>query len=159
MTRPVMPTDETFDYLPTQAIADYLANERKLDGIIYSSAQVQGEHTNVVLFHEASRVEPPHLPEGTEVTVHLEHFGEDGPEADYMVWEKVPSQPVKKPERKDVNPILDLYEVDEILAGNNPRRATLRLDLESFEVHHVDSVSVIATAFPVRRHRIIQPGG
>lgn len=153
MTRPVMPTDESFDYLPTQAIADYLADERKLDGIIYPSAQVQGEHTNVVLFHEASRVESANLPKDGEVTVHLGHFDEESSEADYIVWEKT-SQPVKAPERKDVIPILDLYEVDEILAGNNPFRATLRLDLQSVEVHHVDSVSVIATAFPVRRHRI-----
>jgi hypothetical protein len=158
MTRPVMPTDESFDYLPTQAIADYLATERTLDGIIYPSAQVQGEHTNVVLFHDASRVEPADLPEGTKVTARLQHLSEDESEPDYVVWEEVPLPPVRPPERKDLNPLVDLYELDEILAGNDPRRSTLRLDLQSIEVHHIKSVSVIAAAFPVRRYRIEKGG-
>jgi hypothetical protein len=158
MTRPVMPTDESFDYLPTQAIADYLATDPRLDGIIYRSAQVQGEHTNVVLFHDASRVEPADLPEGTKVTARLEDLGEDGPEPDYTVWEEAPSPPVQPPERKHLIPDLDLYELDEILVGKDPRRSTLRLDLRSIEVHHIDSVSVIATAFPVRRHCIERRG-
>ena len=36
-----MPDDEAFDYLATQAIADFLAteNEPRLDGIIFQSAQ------------------------------------------------------------------------------------------------------------------------
>jgi hypothetical protein len=158
MTRPVMPTDESFDYLPTQAIADYLATERRLDGIIYPSAQLQGKHTNVVLFHHASRVEPAELPDGAKVRAHLEWLTEDGSEPDYTVWEEFPPPPVKPPEHKNLVPVLDLYEVDEILAGNDPRRSMLRLDLDSIEVHHIDSVSVIATAFPVRRYRI-QKGG
>jgi hypothetical protein len=35
----------------TQAIADYLATEVKLDGILYPSAQARGRAHNVVLFH------------------------------------------------------------------------------------------------------------
>ena len=56
ITRPVMPSDEPSDYLVTQAIADYLASEVRLDGIVYPSAQAGGERKNVVLFNHAARV-------------------------------------------------------------------------------------------------------
>ena len=51
-----MPSDETFDYLPTQAIAEYLATKvnPRIDGIIFSSSQTGGEGRNVVLFNHAS---------------------------------------------------------------------------------------------------------
>ena len=41
MTLPVMPNDEPFGYLATQAIADFLATEANppLDGILYPSVQ------------------------------------------------------------------------------------------------------------------------
>ena len=66
LTRPVMPDDEAFDYLITQAIADFLAtqNEPRMDGIIFASAQSR-KGRNVVLFHSAALVAPlldqPHL--------------------------------------------------------------------------------------------------
>ncbi|MCB2401972.1 RES family NAD+ phosphorylase [Rhizobium ruizarguesonis] len=51
-SRPVMPDDQEFDYLPTQAVADFLATETvtPLDGIIFPSVQVAGGKQNVVLF-------------------------------------------------------------------------------------------------------------
>jgi len=72
MARPVMPDDRTLDYLPTQAIADFLANalDPPLDGILYPSVQVgfpansgallasRRIGRNVVLFHKAARVQP-----------------------------------------------------------------------------------------------------
>ena len=39
VSRPVLPEDEEFDYLPAQAIAEYLSSHRKLDGIVFHSAQ------------------------------------------------------------------------------------------------------------------------
>ncbi|MGO8405374.1 RES family NAD+ phosphorylase [Rhizobium ruizarguesonis] len=47
-----MPDDQEFDYLPTQAVADFLATETvtPLDGIIFPSVQVAGGKQNVVLF-------------------------------------------------------------------------------------------------------------
>lgn len=59
---PVMPGDEDFDYLPTQVIAEYLADPEglNLDGMLYPSVQRSGKysprHFNVVLFHRASCV-------------------------------------------------------------------------------------------------------
>jgi RES domain/HEPN/RES N-terminal domain 1 len=57
ISKPVMPDDQPFEYLPT-AVADYLASDPQLDldGIIYASAQGSSLGANVVLFHKASRL-------------------------------------------------------------------------------------------------------
>lgn len=57
---PVHPQDEAFGYLPTQAVAEYLAQREdlKLDGLIYPSTQTGSTGSNVVLFRLASVVEP-----------------------------------------------------------------------------------------------------
>lgn len=67
ISRPVLPSDEALAYLPTQAVAAYVANIMKLDGLIYGSTQIgakdesQGrvnrDMCNVALFGPASRVE------------------------------------------------------------------------------------------------------
>jgi hypothetical protein len=64
-----MPDDEAFEYLPTQAIADFLAteNEPVLDGVVFPSVQAEGNGLNVVLFHKAAHVEAMEIPEGTEI--------------------------------------------------------------------------------------------
>ena len=91
MTRAVMPDDEAFDYIATQAIADFLAteNEPRFDGIIFNSVQSR-EGSNVVLFHKAARVEAMQLPNDTEIDVHTGYIAEDGWEADYTVSEIAP---------------------------------------------------------------------
>jgi RES domain len=45
ISRPIMPRDEEFEYLPTQAVSEYLAScvEPPLDGIIFHSAQTANE--------------------------------------------------------------------------------------------------------------------
>ncbi len=52
-----MPSDEPSGYLITQAIADYLASQTRLDGILYPSTQVATAKKNIALFHPSSRVE------------------------------------------------------------------------------------------------------
>jgi len=42
ISRPVQPHEEALEYVPTQAVAEYIANVLGLDGIIYESAQVGG---------------------------------------------------------------------------------------------------------------------
>lgn len=69
MSRPVMPDDQEMEYLPTQAIADYLSTggQASLDGILFPSVQVGGNGVNAVLFHKASRCEEFEIPDGTEI--------------------------------------------------------------------------------------------
>jgi len=91
ITIPVMPDDESLEYLATQAIADFLASENSppLDGILFPSVQTAGAALNVVLFHKASRVEEIELPKGTEITSNIGYMTEDGWEDDFTVYEEI----------------------------------------------------------------------
>lgn len=40
ITKPILPTEEFIEYVPTQAVAEYVAHVLNFDGIIYASAQV-----------------------------------------------------------------------------------------------------------------------
>ena len=67
ISRPVLPNDEDLEYLPTQAVAAYVANVMGLNDMIYGSTQTGAERDspeqvdrtkcNVVLFGDAARVE------------------------------------------------------------------------------------------------------
>ena len=60
ISQPVMPEDETVEYLATQVVAEFLANKAtpRLDGIIFRSSQTGGTGHNVVLFGHACGVTP-----------------------------------------------------------------------------------------------------
>lgn len=163
ITKPVMPDDEAFEYLTTQAIADFLANEARtnIDGIIFPSIQADGKALNVVLFHESARVEEIDLPVGTEVDASLGKYGEDGWEVDYNVTEMVP--PKKDKSEKSTPPydlgpfhldyfnLNDIEAMDDLNCGN--REKTLKINLESIEVHVVKAVEFTTEKHSVSRHR------
>lgn len=92
ISRPVMPQDESFEYIATQALSEYLANKvtPRLDGIIFRSTQTGGEGRNVVLFNHASRVEPYRLPEGSEISVEIRSDPEDDEGLQIAIREEVP---------------------------------------------------------------------
>ena len=116
ISRPVMPRDEAFEYVTTQAVAEYLANKvelgivvepdgttrARLDGIIFSSSQTGNAGSNVVLFNHACAVEPTGLPEGTIVAANVDPYAESTGEReadDYIdnsigVLESVPRESV-----------------------------------------------------------------
>ena len=107
ISKPVMPGTQILDYLPTQAMADFLstATDPPLDGILYPSAQEPdqrrvrrifggGEYKrNVILFQKEARVQ--RLDEGAEISVSDdspfsfgEYFGEyfdEAPDLKYSV--------------------------------------------------------------------------
>ncbi|WP_287879381.1 RES domain-containing protein [Aquitalea sp.] len=150
ISMPIMPDDEVFDYLVTQAIADYLASKAspRIDGIIYPSAQSRAGGSNVVLFHSAARVEELDLPLGAQVTAQTSHYSEDGPETDYWVWEAVPKQ--KAAEQEEDFPFMSLSNVN---TDRDYREPTLRLDTSSVKVHHVCGVNFVTEEHSVVRHR------
>ena len=156
MTMPVMPSDEATSYLPTQAIADFLASsvEPALDGILFPSVQVGGNGLNVVLFHKASRVEAISLPKDTELWGSRGHSSEDGFEVNYTVYEEVPKRDEAE-ERKSADPWDTINSVlPEHDYGGDSREVTLAVDLDSVEVHEIRSVSFVADIEPVKRHRM-----
>ena len=56
ISEPVMPEDESTEYVVTQVISDYLAKKDnpRIDGLIYRSAQKKEEGKNIALFHNSS---------------------------------------------------------------------------------------------------------
>jgi hypothetical protein len=126
MVVPVMPGKEDTQYLVTQAIADYLAMESTINvnGIIFPSIQTK-TGSNVVLFHKASRVKKRDIPAGTEISVTLYEYGDDGPFPWFTVSEKTSREPVEEP----IPPI-----------DHDPRPVNLEISDKDIKVHIIESV-------------------
>lgn len=159
ITRPVMPDDEHFEYLPTQAVADFLATESsvQIDGIIFPSVQAAGDFLNVVLFHKAARVEALALPKGTEIKARTGHMEEEGWEEDYEVIEEVPPAPEEP--AAETKPKLGWPDFAALAAmpweRHDPdwRDTSLRVVLDSVTVHKVRRVEFKTDEFIVTRRR------
>ena len=144
ITQPVMPDDEAFDYLPTQAIADFLATESKspIDGIVFPSVQATDAGQNVVLFHKAARVE---VIEGAKIEATISGQAHDeGFEPEYAMIEQVP--------RKLVPPLPKVTFSSTWLNPDSPEPA-LRIDINSIKVHVVHGVKFCTTEHNVVRYR------
>ena len=138
ISRPVMPDDEALEYLATQAIANYLAEEMELDGLVYPSMQIESSKGNVVLFHRAAHVKLISLLEGTNLDVSFSMPGTDDDEPDYHVWEEVPPGATR--------PSPDIKEV-----GKPP---ALEVDLSNIQVHHIKHVKFSLESYPVSRNYV-----
>jgi hypothetical protein len=155
MTRPVMPDDEAFEYLATQAVADFLAteNEPRLDGIIFSSAQAKTGR-NVVLFQKAARIEEMQIPKGGEIEAYMGYGTEDGWKIDYTVTEDVTKASAQLSLGGDEDPFdLTPKHPAPHRSDTKTREVTLRVEVDSIEVHHIEWVKVNSTRFAVSRHR------
>lgn len=150
MGKPVMPDDEQFSYLPTQVIADYLANSRfKLDGIIYPSVQGKEGMHNIVLFHEAARVKEFAISPGTEVSARASY----DPDEDTSYWVFVTAEPAVKTKDADSR----VLRVPTNMHEEDYRDLTLELVPESVRVHHVDEITFNCKVFEVHRHTSTKP--
>jgi hypothetical protein len=154
----VLPTDEPFHYLATQAIAEFLSefDEVNIDGLLFRSAQAGTPTGNVVLFHRASRVEPIKRPAGTEIRVNDGYPDEDGYVRQYTVWEEEP--PASATDTKDNDDFLGGVDFSRILArqinaDRDLRKPTLRIDLDSIVIHDVEAVEIRTNEYPVRHVR------
>ena len=154
MARAVMPDDEGLDYLPTQAVADFLgtANDPRLDGIIFQSAQVE-EGYNVVLFHEAARVVKRIVPKGAEIEASTGYECEDGWEVNYCVTEAAPPPETSRADGKDDAFLAAIPNDYRPQYFDDYRQETLRLVPASVEVHHVTWVKVNTKPYAVHLYR------
>ena len=157
ITKPVMPDDEAFEYLPTQAVADFLATENDpvIDGIVFPSVQMAGDGLNIVLFHKAAGVEAIELPEKTNIEARTGWSSEDGWDVDYSVYEWIPHvKPFKEKETESLWPLIPTLFGDTWQSHDGDfRKKTLRIDLNSVEVHIVNKVMVDTSSYDVRRYR------
>ena len=165
ISRPVMPQDESFEYIATQALSEYLANKvtPRLDGIIFRSTQRGGEGRNVVLFNHASRVEPYRLPEGSEVAVDIRNASDDDEGLQITIREEVPSRnyqdnegfrlaaPVRLSQYRDKPTRFAFEDSDQPSPFTQP---ALRLDLDSIVVLPIESVKYKYCRHRPLRYRI-----
>ncbi len=137
MLVPVMPGDEVLDYLPTQVIADYLANEAipPLDGILYPSVQAaEKSGRNVVLFHKSCLVQEASLPLGTKISSSLYRETDEGLEGDYFVTEETPRPgPGVRQEGAQIPSIIAEQDWTAAREYGDLREVALKLDRDSLE--------------------------
>jgi hypothetical protein len=159
ISRPIMPRDEEFEYLPTQAVSECLAScvEPRLDGIIFHSAQTAREGRNIVLFHHAAGVEPYALPEGTKVDIDTGWASEDDYDDSIVVSEMAPAP---KPAAKK-STAKGVVRFDALLRPPRDERGgewdinepTLRLDVHNIEVYRINAIRYRKAKRSVSRHR------
>jgi len=157
ITRPVMPDDEAFEYLATQAVADFLATEGAvpLDGIIFPSVQAAGAVLNIVLFHKAARVEKVDVSAGAEISARSGHMEEDGWETEYEVIERVPTaaEPAEPQETGDGPDFAALAMSPWESVDADWREPSLRIIIDSVCVHIIRRVQFETDEHRVTRHR------
>jgi len=159
ITKPVMPDDEAFAYIATQAVADFLSSNTMvpMDGILFPSVQTGGLAQNVVLFQKASRVDAMDIPLGAEIDASLSTNTEDGPEPDYCVTERVISNPTMEGHPSYAGGATRLH--GQFAFGYedpnfDSREPTLRLIADSVRVHVIQGVDFRTEEHIVRRLRM-----
>lgn len=163
MTQPVMPDDEAFEYLATQAVADFLATgvDVTLDGIIFPSVQTAGGGMNIVLFHKAARVETLSVSHIVDTSATTGHFEEDGWVTEYEVTEWVPpSSESKGTERiKESHKGGLLAPFNEFEQPDDPdgREASLHIITGSIRVHVIHRVDFETVEHAISRHTREKP--
>ena len=151
MVQAVMPDDQELEYLPTQAIADFLATECNLmlDGILFPSLQDKNDGLNVILFHKSARCLKIEIPEGMKVDVDaylIEKKMDYETVLEYKVNRKFSSVHKNKVPVHNIQYLIDLN----LNFINDCREETLSIDLHSIKVHKVDGVSYFTT--PIKVH-------
>ena len=152
IVQPAMPEREYRDYLVTQVIADYLASEHKLDGLLFPSVQTDSGF-NVVLFHGASRVQPFEVPEGAKISVGPDSWDDDAPSSDFSVHVTLPKK--AKEDHDDAASLRSLpigpvnFDLPDINADY--REPTLRLNPDNVKVHLIKGVQYESQPSSVRR--------
>lgn len=138
LTLPVMPGEQEHAYLITQAVADFLASmsEPSVDGIVFPSVQ-DGVGENVVLFHKASLVHELEVPPNSLIESSVSDY-------DYESGEPYPSYTIEIHSPDTAMP----QQSEGFVSYRQPeiptRVPTLRLDMESIEVHYIKAVEVVA---------------
>lgn len=160
LSRPVMPNDEAIEYLATQAVADFLATDRKinLDGLVFPAVQAAGGARNVVLFHKAARVKPRDVPPGTTIEVRLASQDEDGWHRDYSVIEETPppAKPAPEPATGTVPNFATLLRTPirpQESQWDDWLQETLEIVEAEIEVHVTKAVRFKTEKHQVSRHR------
>lgn len=152
IVKPVLPGEEDFSYIPTQVIAEYLADPTRfnIDGILYPSVQLSGtdetDNYNVVLFHKASLVRYLKLPERKDCQIRFgRYLSEDDYEPDIRVVQTAEIASDSSPSEVD--------ESHSHLMGF--RAPALEIDLPSVCVHGIKAARFEYSTDTVSRDKFI----
>ena len=149
ISAPVMPVDESVDYLITQAISDYLSeltDPISIDGIIYQSAQKANESVNIVLFNKSSRVKLRNIPKKVKVYETPEDPSDQNSEIEYSIHE-MPSD-----KEKEIHHANDIHRQKH--GDSDKREPSLSLDFSKISVYVIDSANFDSHPREIRRHKI-----
>ena len=157
MSRPVMPHEETREYIATQIVSEYLANrvEPRLHGLIFSSAQTGGGGHNIVLFNGARSVEADEPGPGLRVRIPPRPgIPQPGTESskDSLIQTE-PQRAVGETERS----VEDPTTVDPETQGNHGD-SILRLDPQSLKVLAISGVKYESKSLPLNRDYKVSAG-
>ena len=121
ISKPIMPEDESTEYVVTQVISDYLAKmeDPDIDGLIYKSAQKKEEGKNIVLFHNSSIFRP---------------FDESDVD---KLFGKIKEDYSGIFQGMNLQQIRDLYIKKSDNGGSDGNSAKVELDIESISVYEV----------------------
>lgn len=160
MSRPVLPSDEDYHYLPIQAVAEYLSEKMgfRLDGLVFPSSQRGGKGENVVLFRHASSVEPDGSGKmGMEVIIERPWYDEkDEKNEDFSILlSRKKMGKIKKKRQKEFQNDKEFPDPNGIQAWCTDieeypdEKPALRVDLDSLEVRHIQAVE-----YETRMHHV-----
>lgn len=154
LARPVMPDDEAFDYLVTQAAADFLSSENDpvCDGVMFPSVQTDGDGLNVVLFRNSAIVEDLEIPPNTKIEARAGMFDEDGWEPEYSVVEVVDINAGNKVDNEIYQSINEDFHL--ALSSRIVINPSLKVDLDKISVCVVNKANYEVTKYEVGRSRI-----
>lgn len=138
---PVVPDLEDLEYVPTQAIADFLGTERDppLDGIVYPSTQTVSPGLNVVLFHGSSRVEALTVPKDVSLEATTEDPDEEGIHPSYHVWVEKSDDSAGRAREVAAVRVSDQFDWPWRV-----RQSTLKVVVDALVVHHITGTEVIS---------------
>jgi len=153
LIKPVMPGTEDTEYLPTQYLADYLANKDGLniDGIIFHSSQTGRPAKNVVLFNKSCKVEEYDIPLRTKIDVCFFCGIPDEDPDEITIYEQLPP-PSTNEEKHQYKIIPDFYNLQkEETVTFQPD--TLRLNIHEIKVCRISAASYNPVYRTVNRSR------
>lgn len=126
VSKPILPGDEVLEYIPTQALVEYLANYHapKIDGLLYSSTQTNGSGKNVVIFNHAADI--AHVKEDfIEDNKRFEVIWSDD-DLSYSIYET-------SDENRGI-------QIDNIYPTKDEKEASLKLIEDNLEVHLIKGI-------------------
>lgn len=152
MTRPTNPLKD-IEYIPTQVIADYLANSHagKFDGILYPSSQSKIKGLNVVLFHKSSKVSPLDIPNGMQFRSDTYEQYEEDYIPRYTVQEVYEAEACQGKQESETLKRLHLPQLS--TDKQKEDNGKLRVNSNTLKVHEINPIVINTTEHDVERTR------